>query len=93
MSKTRKQLIMEKYDELKCELLNYFDDDSIFPDVADGEYSITDIVFFFNFYFINDNYEETIEELLKTKNIELNDNDLSDVINLIIPFIKFLKNI
>ena len=88
---TRKDLITEKYTELKIQLEEYIDG-SLFPSIENID--ISDIVFYLNFYFPKNGQKEyisTIEKLLKP--IEINDDDISTVTNLIIDFITFLNNI
>ena len=91
MTRTRKDLITEKYTELKIQLEEYIDG-SLFPSIENID--ISDIVFYLNFYFPKNGQKEyiaTIEKLLKP--IEINDDDISTVTNLIIDFITFLNNI
>ena len=91
MTLTRKDLITEKYKELKNQLEEYIDG-SLFPSIENID--ISDIVFYLNFYFPKNGQKEyiaTIEKLLKP--IEINDDDISTVTNLIIDFITFLNNI
>ena len=91
MTLTRKDLITEKYTELKIQLEEYIDG-SLFPSIENID--ISDIVFYLNFYFPKNGQKEyiaTIEKLLKP--IEISDNDISEVTNLIIDFITFLNNI
>ncbi len=93
MSITRKEIITEKYNLLKSQLELYLNQ-NLFPSVDD--YSINDIVYYLNLYFpkgSEEYYSETIEQLMKSKNIELDDNDFSDAVNLIVDFINFLNNI
>jgi len=93
MTITRKEIITEKYILLKIELEKYINQ-NLFPSVDD--YSINDIVYYLNLYFPKGselNYSNTIERLMKNKNIEINDNDYSDCVNLIIDFINFLNNL
>ena len=93
MTITRKEIITEKYNLLKTELEKYINQ-NLFPSVDD--YSINDIVYYLNLYFPKGSegyYSDTIERLMKNKNIELDDNGFSDVVNLIIDFINFLNNL
>ena len=93
MTITRKEIIQEKYIILKNQLEEYINE-NLFPSVDD--YSINDIVYYLNLYFpkgSENNYCNTIERLLKNKNIELDDNVFSDCVNLIIDFINFLNNL
>ena len=93
MTITRKEIITEKYNLLKTELEKYINQ-NLFPSVDD--YSINDIVYYLNLYFpkgSEEYYSDTIERLMKNKNIEINDNDYSDCVNLIIDFINFLNNL
>ena len=92
MTITRKDLITEKYTELKIQLQEYIIDDSLFPSIENID--ITDIIFYLNLYFPKNGQKEyiaTIEKLLKP--IEISDDDISEVTNLIIDFITFLNNI
>ena len=93
MTITRKEIIQEKYILLKNELEKYIDQ-NLFPSLDD--FDISDIVYYLNLYFpkgFESNYSNTIERLMKNKNIELDDNKYSDVVNLIIDFINFLNNL
>jgi hypothetical protein len=93
MTITRKEIIEQKYIILKNQLEEYINE-NLFPSVDD--YSINDIVYYLNLYFpkgSENNYCNTIERLLKNKNIELDDNDFSDCVNLIKDFINFLNNL
>ena len=93
MTITRKEIIEQKYNLLKDQLEQYINQ-SLFPSLDD--YSINDIVYYLNLYFPKGGerlYSDTIERLMKNKNIEINDNDYSDCVNLIIDFINFLNNL
>ena len=93
MTITRKEIIEQKYNLLKDQLEQYINQ-NLFPSLDD--YNISDIVYYLNLYFpkgSESNYSDTIERLMKNKNIELDDNDYSDVTNLIIDFINFLNNL
>ena len=93
MTITRKEIIEQKYNLLKDQLEQYINQ-NLFPSVDD--YSINDIVYYLNLYFpkgSEEYYSDTIERLMKNKNIELDDNGFSDVVNLIIDFINFLNNL
>jgi len=81
------------YQYLKTELEVYIDG-SLFPSLDD--YDITDIIFYLNLYFPKGGEQEyinTIEKLMKQKQIELHDDDFTTVVNLIIDFINFLNNL
>ena len=93
MTITRKEIIEQKYNLLKDQLEQYINQ-NLFPSLDDC--NISDIVYYLNLYFpkgSESNYSDTIERLMKNKNIELDDNDYSDVTNLIIDFINFLNNL
>jgi predicted nucleic acid-binding protein len=93
MTKTRKELIIENYLILKS-ALEEFIDGSLFPSLDD--YDITDIVYYLNLYFPKNKEEEyinTIEKLMNQKGIQINDDDFTTVVNLIIDFINFLNNL
>ncbi len=54
------------------------------------------MIYYLNYYFpkgSEEYYSDTIERLMKSKNIELGDNEFSDFCNLIIDFINFLNNL
>ena len=66
MTLTRKDLITEKYTELKNQLQEYILDDSLFPSIENVD--LSDILFYLNFYFPKNGQKEyiaTIEKLLK----------------------------
>ena len=93
MTITRKEIISEKYNLLKIELEQYINQ-SLFPSL--DNYDISDIIYYLNLYFPKGSeayFPETIERLMLSKNIELDDNDFSDAVNLIVDFINFLNNI
>ena len=90
---TKKDLINHMYNYLKSELEKYIDS-NLFPSLDD--YDITDIIFHLNLYFPKGREEEyinTVEKLMKQKQIDINDDDYTTVVNLIIDFINFLNNI
>ena len=81
---TKKDLVIHMYKYLKSELENYIDG-SVFPSLDD--YDITYIIYYLNLYFPKGNEEEyinTIEKLMKQKQIDINDNDFITVENLFI---------
>ena len=91
--RTKKDLITENYLVLKSSLEQYIDSD-LFPSLDD--YEITDIIYYLNLYFPKNKeeyYINTIEKLMKQKQIDIDDNDFSIIVNLIIDFINFLNNI
>ena len=90
---TKKDLVIHMYKYLKSELENYIDG-SVFPSLDD--YDIADIIYYLNLYFPKGNEEEyinTIEKLMKQKQIDINDDDYNIVNNLVLDFINFLNNI
>jgi predicted nucleic acid-binding protein len=90
---TKKDLLIHMYQYLKTELEVYIDG-SLFPSLDD--YDITDIIFYLNLYFPKGGEQEyinTIEKLMKQKQIDINDDDFTTVVNLIIDFINFLNNL
>ena len=90
---TKKDLIINKYQYLKSQLEVYINS-NLFPSLDD--YDITDIIFYLNLYFPKGREEEyinTIEKLMKQKQIDVNDDDYTIVNNLILDFINFLNNI
>jgi uncharacterized protein YciU (UPF0263 family) len=90
---TKKDLLIHMYQYLKTELEVYIDG-SLFPSLDD--YDITDIIYYLNLYFPKGGEQEyinTIEKLMKQKQIDINDDDFTTVVNLIIDFINFLNNL
>ena len=90
---TKKDLIINKYQYLKSQLEVYINS-NLFPSLDD--YDITDIIFYLNLYFPKGGEQEyinTIEKLMKQKQIDINDNDYTTVVNLIIDFINFLNKL
>jgi hypothetical protein len=71
--------------------LSQYINEPIFPSLDDMD--VADLIFYFNLYFFSDDHVTTVEGLLKLKNIELNDNDFTEVINIITPFIIWFKTI
>ena len=93
MTITRKDIIIQEYNKLKIQLNEYISE-NIFPSLDD--FDLSNIIYYLNYYFpkgSEEYYSDTIESLMKSKNIELDDNDYSDVVNLIIDFINFLNNL
>ena len=91
--RTKKDLITENYLVLKSSLEQYIES-NLFPSLDD--YEITDIIYYLNLYFPKNQEEEyinTIENLIKQKNVYITDNDFTIVVNLILDFINFLNNI
>ena len=91
--RTKKDLITENYLVLKSSLEQYIESD-LFPSLDD--YEITDIIYYLNLYFPKNKeeyYINTIEKLMKQKQIQINDDDFSTITNLILDFINFLNNI
>ena len=90
---TKKDLLIHMYQYLKTELEVYINS-NLFPSLDD--YDITDIIYYLNLYFPKGGEQEyinTIEKLMKQKQIDINDNDFTTVVNLIIDFINFLNNL
>ena len=90
---TKKDLIINKYQYLKSQLEVYINS-NLFPSLDD--YDITDIIFYLNLYFPKGGEQEyinTIEKLMKQKQIQINDNDFTTTVNLILDFINFLNNL
>ena len=90
---TKKDLVIHMYKYLKSQLEVYIDS-NLFPSLDD--YDIKDIIFYLNLYFpkgSEEGYIDTIEKLMKQKQIDINDDDYTIVNNLILDFINFLNNI
>lgn len=89
---TRKQLIIEKYGELKTELKAYFDDE-LFPSLEDID--LCDLVYYVTFTFLGVNtplqYHGKILELISTNGIKMSDEVLQKVVPLIIDFVDWLR--
>ena len=88
---TRKELITTKYNELILSLKDYITA-SIFPSLE--EMDLVDIIFFFNLYFKSETtYKLSLKDLLELKNINVNDKQLDDIYNIVLPFIIWLKTL
>ena len=91
MSITRKEVLTNKYEELKSKLLLYVNKD-MFPSLSNLD--IVDVISFIKLYFPRDSdYNQTIKGLMEQNEIVVNDNDFWIVSSLIIAFIENINNI
>ena len=85
---TRKELIIKKYNCL-LKSLNNKDIINVLPSL--DEMDLADIIYFFNLYFENGYYKESLLHLLELKDIKLNDEEFDDMYDIVFPFIVWLK--
>ena len=85
---TRKELIIKKYNSL-LKSLNNKDIINVLPSL--DEMDLADIIYFFNLYFENGYYKESLLHLLELKDIKLNDEEFDDMYDIVFPFIVWLK--
>jgi hypothetical protein len=81
MSTTIKELLTEKYIELQQNIRMYTDV-QIFPSLDD--YELYELIYYFNTYFFNfQDREETVKQIIKSKEIVISE----DVFKIIYPYI------
>ena len=85
---TRKELIIKKYNCL-LKSLNNKDIINVLPSL--DEMDLADIIYFFNLYFENGYYKESLLHLLELKDIKLNDEEFDNMYDIVFPFIVWLK--
>lgn len=86
---TRRSIIISSYLKLSKELKQNYKF-QFFPDFD----SVIDIVFFITYTFPNENnYVQTIDDILELDHIELDDKTFSTVCDLIIDFIDLVKSL
>ena len=91
MSITRKEVLTNKYEELKSKLQLYVNKD-MFPCLND--FDIVDVISFIKLYFPHgSDYNQTIKGLMEQNEIVVSDNDFWIVSSLIIAFIENINNI
>lgn len=84
---TRKELITEQYAILKTQIEQTgLIDCELFPSLNDID--VSDLIYFFQLSFSDSsNYEESIIDLLESKNIYLNAKEQKQIVSIIIPFL------
>ena len=92
MSTTRKKLIETKYNELIKHIETY--NINILPKL-DDDFDVIELLFFFNFYFAGckDNFREPLQDIIKTKNIKIDDDTFNKVYPFIQTFLLFFKQL
>jgi hypothetical protein len=88
---TRKQLIVEKYTQLRTDLANFAPDNAIFPSLDDID--VTDLFFFVNMHFSNGKVREGVAEILEIYNIEVSADKMRQIIPIIEEFITWFKTL
>ncbi len=92
--KTKKQVILIKLNNLQKKLKPFFKDDTnnLFPDIS--EIDIVDFLFLFNFVVPNgSDYKLNIEQFIESKQCLKNNDELNDVVDLVLPFVIWLKHL
>jgi hypothetical protein len=93
MSRTRKEIITEKYNALTLMLNNtgYFER-NIFPSL--DEIDVGDLIYFFQLSFPDSSkYTESIVEILECHNVKLKPKERKEIIGIILPFLELFRNI
>lgn len=90
---TKKKVILIKLKNLQDKLKVYCkEDESIFPDVMTID--VADFLFYFNFLFpLGSDYNKILKDFIIERDILINIEDINEVINIVSPFIVFLKKI
>lgn len=90
---TKKKVILIKLKNLQDKVKPYCkENEELFPDVSNVD--VVDFLFYFNFLFPNgSNYEQVLENLIISKGILMDNENIHEVINITLPFISWLKNI
>ena len=90
---TKKKVILIKLKNLQDKIKPYCkENEEIFPDVSTID--VIDFIFYFNFLFPdNSDYGEILKNIIESKDILLDKNNLDEVINLVLPFVEFLKKL
>ena len=86
---TKKHLIIRYYIRMISDLKDLIGID-IFPEFIDA----IDIIFYFGYNFMNESdYVQTIDDLLEINRIDINDELFEKVCDVIIDFIRLLKQL
>ena len=90
---TKKKVIMIKLKNLQDKLSSFCKkDETIFPPIETID--IIDFLFYFNMIFPNgSDYTNTITNLILSKQILNNNDDINHVVELVLPFVHWLKKL
>ena len=94
MSKTRKDLIISKYQEFQDILKTKFNLSGLFPSLEDID--LVDMLYFFNLKFTSDDIETrkaTIKEISEMCKIEIPDDKFDEAFECINEYIDFMKKV
>jgi hypothetical protein len=91
--KTKKQVILIKLKNLEKKVKPFCKSEQfVFPSIEDID--VVDFLFYFNFLFPNgSNYSDTIKQIITTKDVLIDNENINTVIDLIVPFVEWLKKI
>ena len=90
---TRKKIIIKKYNELLNNIKLVYTTNALLPSL--DEYDIVELLFYFNFYFSSykDDFNIPLKEIIKTKNIEITDDEYNKIYPLIHDFLINFKKL
>jgi len=94
MSKTRKDLIISKYQEFQDTLKTKFNLSGLFPSLEDID--LVDMLYFFNLKFTSDDIETrraTVKEISEMCNITIPDDKFNEAFECINEYIDFMKKV
>lgn len=91
--KTKKQVILIKLKNLENKIRPFCKSEQlVFPSIDDID--VVDFLFYFNFLFpTGSNYYDAIKQIITTKDILIDNENINTVIDLIVPFVEWLKKI
>ena len=90
---TRKKIIIKKYNELLNNIKLVYTTNTLLPSLDD--FDIVELLFYFNFYFgsYKDDFNIPLKEIIKTKNIEITDDEYNKIYPLIHDFLINFKKL
>ena len=91
--KTKKQVILIKLKNLENKIKPFCkSEELVFPSVQDID--VVDFLFYFNFLFPNgSNYSDIVKQIIISKDVLIDNENINTVIDLIVPFVEWLKKI
>ena len=91
MTATKRQVLEILYKDFYTEINQYVDITSIFPDYRLVD--IEDIIFYINYYFSSNKYQEVIVDLLSINKIQVNNITLKLIVEVVSLFLEKFKKI
>lgn len=94
MSLTRKELIIEKYENLQNVLIETYQIEGLFPSLEDVD--VPDLLYFFNLKFTKDdeNFRKAkVREMATFCGVEIKEEQFEEAFKIINTYIDFLKDI